>query len=66
MMLMLLLQGFSHPELPERSGVVRVEQLRNLMVFERTGEDRLSFHLLYFGSLFFLVLVFCSAVVQMI
>jgi hypothetical protein len=46
-------KGAAHPAVPEASGVVRVEQLRNLMCFAAHPEQprRLSFQLLYFDDL---------------
>ncbi len=46
-------KGSSHPSLPEVSGVVRVEHIRNLMVIAKdpASPDRLVFQLLYFDDL---------------
>ncbi len=49
----LVSKGSSSPQVPEAGGVVRVEQLRNLMSFVRDPErpERLRFCLLYFDDL---------------
>ena len=47
----LISKGSSHPELPEKSGVVRVEKLLNLMLLSDVDEDRCEFKMLYFDDL---------------
>ena len=49
----LISKGHSHPEHPEASGVVRVDQLRNFMIIKKSAKDpaHCDFSMLYFDDL---------------